>query len=100
MRHHPGADLLLAYAAGTSGEAVSLIVATHLVFCGECRQSLAVLETAGGVMLTDLKPTAMAEGALDQVLTRLGAQGARPVVTLASDSDVPAPLRAYVGDKL
>lgn len=100
MRHHPGEDLLLAYAAGTSDEAVSLIIATHLVFCGECRKSLAVLEAAGGAMLTDLKPTAMEEGALDRVLARLGVPDARPVITPASDNDVPAPLRAYVGNKL
>jgi putative transcriptional regulator len=100
MRHHPGEDLLLAYAMGASGEAVSLIVAAHLGFCADCRKSLAALEAAGGVLLADLQPAALGEGALDQVLARLGGQAPKPAPAPRIDSDVPAPLRAYVGNQM
>ena len=37
IHHHPGEELLLAYAAGASDEALSLIVATHMAYCATCR---------------------------------------------------------------
>lgn len=74
-------------------------VATHLGYCAECRKSLAALEAAGGVLLADLQPAALNAGALDHVLSRLGAQAPKAVAPKV-DSDVPGPLRAYVGNKI
>ena len=98
VQHHPGEELLLAYASGASDEALSLVVASHLVFCPGCRQALAALEATGGVLLNDLPPTALGEKALSEVLARLGEQPRRPVARKPVKSAIPGPLRSYVGD--
>lgn len=51
--HHLPDELLLAYAAGTSEEAHSLLCAMHLTYCAACREQLATLEELGGLLLDD-----------------------------------------------
>ena len=45
--HHPEPALLMEYASGASPEPFSLVIATHLALCPECRRSVAELEAAG-----------------------------------------------------
>jgi putative transcriptional regulator len=71
IRHHPGQDMLLAYAAGRLAEALHRVVGLHLETCTACRAEIAVLEEVGGVMLSELPPTAMSPDALNRVLARL-----------------------------
>ncbi len=40
-RHHPSDATLLTYAAGALGEGLSLVVASHLAYCAECRDAVA-----------------------------------------------------------
>ncbi|MBP7338745.1 ChrR family anti-sigma-E factor [Niveispirillum sp.] len=101
--HHPGTDLLLAYAAGTLSEAPSLLVATHLALCPRCRAEVAGMEAIGGALLSDADPgTPVSAGLLSNVLARLDgpplaeaprrrsmAPGPTPVL--------PEPLRSYIG---
>jgi putative transcriptional regulator len=98
--HHPPEDLLLAYAAGTTGEAVSLFLATHLTLCPGCRLEVARGEALGGLLLGRLEPAGVAKGALDQVLARLDAPppAEPPPAAPAQSSVLPRPLRDYVGD--
>lgn len=101
ISRHPGEDLLLAYAGGAAGEAVSLIVAAHLVYCAACRQRSRELEALGGSLLQELAPVPMAKGALDAALARLDGmkpfdRPARPV----SRDGTPSVLRPYIGGDL
>ncbi|MBA2588887.1 MAG: cupin domain-containing protein [Alphaproteobacteria bacterium] len=101
IHHHPGDELLLAYAAGTADEAVSLIVATHMSYCAVCRERTAKLESLGGALLQDLPPAELEAGALDNVLARLDA--VKPFERprrAASRDGTPAVLRAYIGGDL
>jgi putative transcriptional regulator len=52
-QHHPGADLLIAYANGTAPASLELLVATHLVFCPSCRADVSALETLAGQALLE-----------------------------------------------
>ena len=70
--HHPSNSLLLDYAAGTLDEASSLLVATHLTLCPECRYEVAAAEAIGGSLLDDLPAAPLKAGALDAVMARLG----------------------------
>lgn len=109
--HHPPVETLMDYAAGAGGEALALIVATHLTFCPQCRREVARLEALGGAMLDEAEPAGVETGSFDRVLAAID----RPhVVTKAPDrvapaaagaariaetvAPIPAPLRAYVGD--
>jgi putative transcriptional regulator len=103
ITHHPGDELLLAYASGASDEAVSLIVATHLAFCPPCRRAVGAFERAGGAILSSVDPVAMSALALPSVLSRLDeplhaapSQSEKPVAA----GSVPEPLRSYIGGNL
>jgi putative transcriptional regulator len=101
MRHHPGEDLLLAYASGASDEASGLVVATHLAFCAQCRDAVTLMEQIGGGLLESLPPASMAQTAFAATVAKLdsAAPFARPVRTPSRDG-TPEPLRSYLGGDL
>ncbi len=88
--HHPSETTLLAYAAGTLPEALALVAATHITQCAACRRRLQGLQAVGGVLLDEMPPAAMSEGALDALLARADepAAGLPPVL----NADLPPPL--------
>lgn len=96
IRHHLSDDLLAGYSAGTLPEAFSLLVASHVSMCDECRARLGSLDALGGAILesaaTDLSP-----GALAATMARI--RGTRPMPRPApvSRGVLPEPIRAYVG---
>ena len=67
-RHHPKNTTLAEFAAGTLDEGRSLVVASHLAMCGECRDYVSALEEVGGQMLAETEPVAMASGAAARAL--------------------------------
>lgn len=101
ISHHLTDALLMSYAAGTLPEAFSLVVATHVSMCDECRARLGAFEAVGGSMLDNCGSEALSEGALDAVLARIsGAPLVAAAPVTRQRSDVPAPLRDYIGDDL
>jgi len=68
--HHIDGDMLLAYAAGTLGQAASVVVAAHLSYCPHCRAGLAAAEALGGAFLDDVAPEPLKQGAA-RILDRL-----------------------------
>ena len=101
VSHHPSEEMLLAYAGGSAGEATSLIVAVHLVYCAACRRQSRELEALGGSLLQELAPVPMSGGALDAALAKLNEikpfeRAARPV----SRDGTPSVLRPYIGGDL
>ncbi|HEX3809886.1 MAG TPA: ChrR family anti-sigma-E factor [Rhizomicrobium sp.] len=103
MQHHPAEELLLDYAAGASDEATSLILATHLALCPQCRRTVGQAEAAGGALLATAKPEALSSGALESVLARLSdtvTEPAAPKLTAIGKAEAPEPLRSYIGGDL
>jgi putative transcriptional regulator len=100
IKHHLTDHLLMGYAAGTLPEAFSLIVASHVSMCDDCRARLASYEALGGAVLNDTLAARadMAPGSLDDCLAKLDEteQDARADRDIASYT-LPEPLRAYVG---
>lgn len=96
IRHHPGDDLLMAYASGAADEARALIVATHLSFCAQCRDTVAVMEQVGGGLLEAITPAALDEGALDRALAKLDVAAPFERRPRVSRDNTPAPLRPYL----
>jgi putative transcriptional regulator len=102
ITHHPGEELLIAYAAGASDEAVSLIVATHLALCPECRREVTDAERTGGALLEDTEPAPLSDSAITAVMSRLNGFEQAPARRAVAPNRVkaPEPLRSYLGGDL
>ena len=99
IRHHLSDALLFGYAAGTLPEAFSLIAATHVTLCDDCRARLAALEALGGAVVEDTNVATMSDGALDRAMSRL-ALPERRTTARRHHTVLPAPLLDYVGGDL
>lgn len=95
IRHHLTNTLLMGYAAGALPEAFSLVVATHVSMCDDCRAQLASFEAVGGAVMAGSERVEMSAGALQAAMARLVAQDARPLPP--KTGVFPAPLAEYVG---
>lgn len=100
IAHHISEPILRGYAAGTLPEAFSLIVATHVSLCDECRAGLAAAEALGGAVLETAAPVAMAEGSLAAVMERIAAPAPAALRRPMRQGLFPAPLAGYVGGGL
>ena len=99
IRHHLSDQLLMAYAAGDLPEAFSLVVATHVSLCDECRAALAGFEAVGGAVLDATDAVEMGEDSLTATLMRLSGRVGSAAVTPAPRrrGTLPAPVQDYVG---
>ncbi|MBN2905315.1 MAG: cupin domain-containing protein [Rhodobacteraceae bacterium] len=102
IKHHLTDDLLMSYAAGNLPEAFSLVVATHVSLCDECRARLASYEAVGGAVLYEAPCCAMSEDSLAATLLRIAEapQDAVPARATGAPGLFPQPLRDYVGGDL
>ena len=91
IRHHLTDQLLIAYAAGTLPEAFSLVAATHVSLCDDCRARLAAFEAVGGAVLED--GVAPMEGGVEACLARAVPAERR----VKRQGVLPGPLAEYVG---
>ncbi|MGR3802635.1 ChrR family anti-sigma-E factor [Marinibacterium profundimaris] len=108
IRHHLTDAILMAYAAGSLNEAFSLMVATHVSLCDECRARLESYDALGGALLDGIDADAqapVAEDSLAATLARIAASDAGETAAMRPapaprGSVLPAPLRDYVGGDL
>lgn len=70
-RHHPQEEWLLGHAAGRLASVPALAVATHLNFCAQCRETVRLGETIGGILLAEIPGEGVPADALRHVLARL-----------------------------
>lgn len=98
IKHHLSDQLLIGYAAGNLPEAFSLVVATHVSLCDECRAWLETFETVGGAVL-EAETAEMSEASLEVCLARLG-QPETALKPAPRRGLFPAPLAGYVGGDL
>lgn len=113
-RHHPDDELLMDYASGATDEAESLIIATHLTLCVECRRKLATMEALGGALLDDIAPVDLNGDGFESLMARLDdldeAEATAPMKAVPADracgccgdDDVllPGPVREALGQPL
>ncbi len=99
IKHHISDALLMGYAAGTLPEAFSLLIATHVSLCDDCRAQLAAFEAVGGAIVED-QGAAMSDGALDEAMTRIMGPAPAPQKRAMRSGILPGPLADYVGGDL
>ena len=69
--HHLSEEILMAYAAGSLPEALSLVVASHITLCPECRAAVEAYEALGGSLMEDISPASLPESALSNIFAKL-----------------------------
>jgi putative transcriptional regulator len=108
-RYHPSEDWLTAYASGAGDEASSVLIATHLTFCSDCRKAVRKLEAIGGALLDDMDieelenlPDAPQNPAVSRPVLNAEENETDPAAyTQGTFSDIaPRPLLRYVFDRL
>jgi len=93
ITHHLDDATLMVYAAGTLGEAHSVIVAAHAAMCPECRAAIRVAESLGGLALEDLDASGVSDTCRAATLASLdGVVRASRPTRAATVGEVPAPL--------
>lgn len=93
--HHLDDATILAYAAGTLGEALSVAAACHISMCSECRTAVRKAEALGGEILNDLQSSAVSDVCRAATLASLDDRVvAKPVL---AKSDMPLPLQRLLG---
>jgi putative transcriptional regulator len=104
INHHLSDQLLMAYAAGSLPEAFSLVVATHVSLCDECRAIAEAYEAVGGAVL-GAESAPMSDASLEACMARLDQPTATPKAAALNGKShprgmFPTPLAQYVGGDL
>ncbi|MGD8325728.1 MAG: ChrR family anti-sigma-E factor [Sphingomonadales bacterium] len=86
---------MLDYASGALSEPFALAMATHVALNSEAAQQYEKLNALGGALLDDMEEEYL-DGALNDILNRLDDIEPAPA-TVQSETNIPAPLRAYIG---
>lgn len=73
VTHHIPEPMLAAYAAGTLPHAFSVVVASHISLCAECRAALGAHQALGGVMLEEADTAPVSGGLRDALMAQLDA---------------------------
>ncbi|MDJ0638814.1 MAG: ChrR family anti-sigma-E factor [Paracoccaceae bacterium] len=104
IQHHLTDALLMSYAAGTLDEGFSLVAATHISMCDECRARLESFEAVGGALVDECEVIELSGHALDATFALIDAMPEAPdapwVEKTSKDSVFPSPLQEYVGGDL
>lgn len=104
ITHHADDATLMSYSAGTLGEALSAVVASHLAMCPACSHELAQMDELGGLMLSALPSAKMAAlpprpsvKATDGLASKDGSTTACAGDAAIGKNGLPRPLTRLVG---
>jgi putative transcriptional regulator len=95
--HHLPDWLLSAYAAGAVSEGESLIAATHVSLCPDCRGSVSAFEEVGGALLQSESVEVVSGQLWERLRGKLAEPRAPRPPPPPRDALLPAPLAAIVG---
>lgn len=71
IRHHLDHATVLAYAAGTLGEALTVVAASHISWCPACRAAVRQAEIMGGQLMLELDAADVSAGCKARTLSLL-----------------------------
>lgn len=73
VQHHPDCTTLMAYASGTLGEALSVVMACHVAWCPSCQRELRRHEETGGAIIDGIESVPVGADCLHAVLEKIDA---------------------------
>jgi putative transcriptional regulator len=71
ITHHPSDVTLVGFASRSFDEGKSLLLATHLSFCQECRKAVRAFEHVGGAFLDQVEPVPLRTDAMQRAIARI-----------------------------
>lgn len=101
IKHHLTDALLMGYSAGTLPEGFSLVVATHISLCDECRARMYEFDAVGGAVVDDETPVDLSADSFAATLELIAKDDApQHEAAPARTGLFPTPLQDYVGGDL
>ena len=101
IKHHLDPATLMAYSAGTLGEALSAVASAHIEMCPQCRKEMRGLDMVGAMMLEALRVNADAAMMRPASIASAGMVVALPLRDQAraapTDMDTPANFARRIG---
>lgn len=94
ISHHIPSEIIAAYAAGSLGQAYSLVVAAHVSMCDSCRAELAAQEAMGGVVLEGIGRQSVSDAMFDRLLSQLDKPVPDEPAPAVRNGIYPAPVMA------
>jgi len=91
ISHHIPDAMLAAYAAGTLPHAFSVVVATHVSMCDQCRAALEAHQAVGGALIEESDRVAVADTMKSDLFAQLDAPF-RPTPTYERHGIYPGPV--------
>jgi putative transcriptional regulator len=100
ITHHLDEATIIAFAAGTLGEAHGFAAATHVAYCSHCRTAMREAESLGGQMMLDDGARAVTDTCRAATLASLDAIAVAPAKTKPlTSSEVPAVLNNLLNNQ-
>lgn len=100
IKHHLTDAILMAYATGSLPEAFSLVVATHVSLCDDCRAQLAELDALGGEVMMTAGSVDLDEDAFAATLALIAQDQKSTAPRPRKTGIFPTPLQSYLGGDL
>ena len=103
IKHHIHPEILMAYAAGNTSPSVSLIVASHITLCAECRKTVEDFESLGGKLLENSDTVETNDSSLDNIFDKIddiesNIELVKPTEKINSFKNIPSVLSNYLPD--
>jgi putative transcriptional regulator len=100
ITHHLDDATIVAYAAGTLGEAHCIVGAAHVAMCATCRSAVRSAEALGGSLMMEQDSDAVSDSCRAATLASLdGVSRVSRVKLISPVPDVPLPLCNVLGGK-
>ncbi len=106
IKHHLNDATLMSYAAGSLPDTLAAVVAAHIAVCPVCAQKVRELEFLGGLLFENLETEDLDNDFSPEIVEHqspsisVASENTGKALCAKKDSDVPAPLRPYIGDSL
>jgi putative transcriptional regulator len=92
ITHHLAEETIVAYAAGTLGEAHSVVVASHIAYCSACRSAVRAAEALGGSLLDQQDDGPVSDKCRAATLASLDGVSRQVPARLPATPEMPRPL--------
>jgi putative transcriptional regulator len=97
IKHHLNEATIVAYAAGTLGPAITVVAASHVAWCPDCRKAVRAAEQLGGGLLDETPMADVSEACRARTFARLATASLHRFPVKPAEGDLPRALQRVLG---